>query len=413
MAERLGFHVREMMHFYIMPQGMTAIKENKNATKVYAYGLICDEVIGRMADELHYYGRMASDCINLHLNSIGGGINVGVAGIACIQGCALPVDIYVDGIAASMGAFMGLSGRKMYMSKYARLMLHAGRIGEGGTAGDLRENAALLEGYDRDLCRMVCAKTGMSEAEAKERFFDGKDHWLDTEQAIALKLCDGMYESEVVAEAKSDVEVYALVDNAFKNGVLNFDNHMEVTLTPEARASLGLGANATAAEINAAMATLAQRNNAMTLELAAHKNTIALAAKNEVTALLGKALDDKKVTAEYQAVLATQYEGKPVELKALLDVMPSFVSVNERLSPSERGTTAYRPEVVALMAQGWDKLDKTDQLKNLKAADNDAYVALYKTKFGYEPNKSPVPVAVVNEFRKRTSFPTGKAINVE
>jgi ATP-dependent protease ClpP protease subunit len=397
-----------------MPK-MPTIKENKNAAKVYAYGMIGDDMIGRMVEQLHLMGMMVDDCINLHLNSIGGSIPAGMAGYTTIRGCAMPVDVYVDGIAASMGAFMALGGRKLYMTKYARLMIHAGRTGDGGTAEALRENADLLEGYDRDLCAMVCAKTGMTEADAKARFFDGADHWLTADEAIALKVCDGIYEADVdMAEAVSHVEVYAVLSDAYQKGVFKTNNNfMEAKLDPQALAALGLGAEATPAQITAALTAQAAKVNEMTLKLAGHENRMALAAKAEVTAVLEEALTAGKITTEYQAVLATQYDGKPEELKTLVAAMPAFASVNSKLNPAERGgATQFKPEAVALMALGWDKLDKTDQLKSLKAADENAFLALYKTKFGYGPNEKPIPQAVQQEIRKRQSFPGGKGASV-
>ena len=52
-------------------------------------------------------------------------------------------------------------------------------------------------------------------------------------------------------------------------------------------------------------------------------------------------------------------------------------------------TPGYSPAVVALMAKGWDKLDRSGELANVKAIDEKAFNALYKEKFGWYPGENP------------------------
>ncbi len=181
---------------------------------------------------------------------------------------------------------------------------------------------------------------------------------------------------------------------------------MEMKIPNEVYASLGLQPTATAAEVTAAMTAQALTHNKTKLELEALKTETV---KAEVTRQLNAALENKQITPELQTVLAVQYADKPGELKALIATMPSFVSVNSHLNPSEKGTAAIKPEAKALMELGWDKLDRTDQLKKLKAIDENAFLALYKSKFGYLPNEKPVPVNVQKDIAARQkSFPSGK-----
>ena len=111
--------------------------------------------------------------------------------------------------------------------------------------------------------------------------------------------------------------------------------------------------------------------------------------------------------------MATQYAGNPEGLKLMLAEMPSFQSVNNALNTQNTqrgGQTSYKPEVVALMTKGWDALHKEGGLANLKVADPIAFNELYKTRYGYYPNESPVPVGVTGNLAADQKAMPGMAV---
>jgi vacuolar-type H+-ATPase subunit I/STV1 len=115
------------------------------------------------------------------------------------------------------------------------------------------------------------------------------------------------------------------------------------------------------------------------------------AVATEVNGMISAALGAKKITAKQKEIFAKQYAEDPEALKEVLDSMGAFVSVASHLTQSERGNGSFAPEVKALMAEGWDKLDKSGRLADLKALDENGFLALYKNKFGYLPNEKPLP----------------------
>jgi len=180
--------------------------------------------------------------------------------------------------------------------------------------------------------------------------------------------------------------------------IINMDKY-----SAEFLATLGLKAGASDAEVTVATMNLATKNNTLELQLKAQKDD---ATAKDVAEQLSAALKDKKITAEFRVVLAEQYAGRPGELKTMLAALPSFVSVNDQLSAREvsrDGDASYKPEAMALMKLGWDNLDKGvgGTLKQLKAADETAYLALYKQKYGYEPNGKPKPAFVDRDIANR------------
>ena len=260
----------------------TTIKAASKAPKVYAYGMVSDAMATMVAQMLDVYSTMG-DHIDMHVNSIGGSTGHGTAVRNCVKNCDVPVDIYIDGVAASMGAYLALSGRKVYISKYARIMLHEARMAEGGTASELREMADETDDVNNNLVGMVCERTGMSDADVRARFFNGKDNWLSAQEALDLKLVDGIYDLDEVnvPNAANHVEVYAILAEAHSNGVFKTDNYMEFKPAKEVLAAVGLKEGATETEYNMAVLALAKSNNDLTLQA---KNDKALAIAKEVNA---------------------------------------------------------------------------------------------------------------------------------
>lgn len=368
-----------------MAKTSTANKTELSIPKVYAFGVINEGLVSRLVDELNFHSGYA-DSIDLHLNSVGGSIYQGMAAYSVIKDCPVPVDIYIDGVAASMGAYLSFAGRKTFMSKYARVMLHEGKVGEGGSVAELREMANEVEACNNNLIAITAQKTGMSAETAKEKFFNGQDNWYSASEALALGLIDGIYDQgEVnVPAAASHTEVYAMVSDAYQNGVFKTDNNMDFKLSNEAVATLDLKPGYDVNAINTAVQTLANKNKELTGELETVKSD---GLAKEVNAMLDVALTDKKISAQQKTVFAKQYAGKPEDLKEVLATMGTFVSINDKLTPGSKGE--YTPKVQALMDKGWDALHKGGGLAELQELDPNAFVALYEGKYGYKPNEKP------------------------
>lgn len=97
----------------------------------------------------------------------------------------------------------------------------------------------------------------------------------------------------------------------------------------------------------------------------------------EVTALLDRALEDKKITAELRNMLASDYAGNPGGLKALLAAMPAYRSIAEHLKVRKQDKTEAQWQ--------WDDYERNDatgrKLKELRANDPVRYKELFDKKF--------------------------------
>ena len=385
-----------------------------DAPEVIAYGMMNGDFVSYLAMSLSMYQGGGGKCINTRWNCPGGSVLDGVAAYNSFHNSKVPVHAYVDGVAASMGYYSILGAAKIFISKFGRVMLHEAKGGGGGTASEMRDDADLIESCDATLIAMVCARTGMTEDVARATFFNGKDNWYGAREALRLGLVDGIYDIDEVdvPEAASHTEVYALISEwsstsragASPAPTSTFNQSLNIVpmtnkMTPEALAELGLTASATDTEINAA---LINRNSLLSRQLAEQENK---GKKEQVGQLLTAALNDQKITAEFKTVLEGQYATNPDGLKQVLAAMPAFKSVsdavNVQATQRQGAPGTYAPHVNALMSQGWDALDRSNQLKALKAADINAYTELYKTKFGYVPNGKPKPAFVERDIANR------------
>lgn len=101
-----------------------------------SYGTITSSQIARelMAAEAVYKN------INIRINSVGGEVYTGIAIFNALRASNANITIYVDGVAASMASVIALCGKPVYMSQYARLMLHSV---SGGCYGNTKEIIAV------------------------------------------------------------------------------------------------------------------------------------------------------------------------------------------------------------------------------------------------------------------------------
>lgn len=63
--------------------------------------------------------------IDVRINSRGGDVFSGMAIYNALRQSKSDITIYIDGVAASIAAIIALCGKPLYMSPYAKLMLHS------------------------------------------------------------------------------------------------------------------------------------------------------------------------------------------------------------------------------------------------------------------------------------------------
>ena len=110
----------------------------------------------------------SNDVVKLHVHCYGGNVIEGNLIYNAIAKCRKPVDVYVDGLAASMGGVIIMAARNIYMAKNAFIMVHAPSACVYGTADEMEAEASLLRKMEGNLIAAYAKRTGKTEDELKE-----------------------------------------------------------------------------------------------------------------------------------------------------------------------------------------------------------------------------------------------------
>lgn len=150
--------------------------------------------------------------IDVRINSNGGDVFNGIAIYNALKASDADITVYVDGVAASIAGVIALCGKPLYMSQYARLMLHSVSGGAFGDSKSVRGLADIMDGLQADLAKMIAGRCNMKPEDVSAKYFDGGDHWITADEALSMKLIDGIYDtgdpSENVPETAEGVYNY-------------------------------------------------------------------------------------------------------------------------------------------------------------------------------------------------------------
>lgn len=318
------------------------------------------------------------DKIDVRINSRGGDVFSGMAIYNALRQSKSDITIYIDGVAASIAAIIALCGKPLYMSPYAKLMLHSVSGGTWGNASVLRQTADQMEQLQKDLSNMIAGRCGMKARDVQARYFDEKDHWIDAKEAMDMKLCDGIYDMETTEKQPTTTdEIYNYFNNRLVSGP---QNRQEMALIDDIKAIPSFSDKEDAGAIVAHIKALENRaTKADALQRAndAYKVQIENLQKKEVEAFLDKAESDGKITKEQRPAMERLMNSDRKSAE-------EFINSMRPASPARRAVDFISHETGkgGFENKTWDQLDKENLLAELKARDKTLFCAKYKEKFG-------------------------------
>lgn len=325
--------------------------------------------------------------INVHINSPGGDVFTGIAIYNALRASKANITIYIDGIAASIAGIIALCGKPLYMSQYARLMLHRVSGGAYGTAKELRDTADLIEGLEQTLSEMVAKRIGQDAEAVKARYFtDGKDHWLSAKEALELGIIDGIRdlpEAEELNEASTNDEIYKIFNNRLALEAQN-PNTKDMALLDDIKTVQGF-TNASEANVVDLLREQATKLEALENANAEKDARIAELEEKELTTLVNTAVADGRITEAQRQTYLNLLKSDRTNTEKLLESLPKTSP-----KPSNRTARLFTEgggrKVDSFESKSWDELDKAGQLANFKAQNPEAFAEAYKAKFGVDYN---------------------------
>lgn len=321
--------------------------------------------------------------IEVRINSQGGDVFSGMAIYNALRQSKEDITIYIDGVAASIAGIIALCGKPLYMSPYAKLMLHNVSGGTYGNAKELRQMADQMEVLQSNLATMIAGRLGMEADNVAKKYFDGQDHWITANEALDMKLVDGIYTMDEVANPPTTTEgIYNYFNNRFD---FKPQNNEEMALIDDIKT---IPSFEDKTDSSAVLAHIRELENKATkvgiLEktVKTYRDELEKARKEQDDALINEAVKAGKIGNEQVETFKNLLKSDRENTIKLIGGMKGRAS--------NRATDFINPDIPSggsFANKTWDEIDKANNLAQLKNQDLALFKNLYKQKFGVDYNE--------------------------
>lgn len=314
--------------------------------------------------------------VDFHLHTNGGSVFDGNLIYNFIANFKGTVDIYIDGIAASMGSVIIMAGNRVHIAENGFIMIHSASGDGSGTAKQLLETAKLLRSIEKNFISKFAEKTGKSADEIRSKYFDGLDHWIDADEAITLGLAVDKFtpRNGTLTFTKADAMKQGLSGIFDKYTAAISQTQIETNMS-KVTMKLKLTDNAPEEEVVSAIEALELRATKAELENAAYKKQESDAKKAEAIALVDAAITDQRITAAVRETILASFEKDFEGQKAILASIPKRQTAKEAVNPEAKADEK-------LLAMSWNEADKAGKLPEMKQKHFDDFKEKYKAEFG-------------------------------
>jgi ATP-dependent Clp protease protease subunit len=138
----------------------------------------------------------ACKSITVHLNSPGGSAFDGVAIYNLLKASAKPVNVIVEGMAASAASIIAMAGDTITMATGSVLMIHEAMSMAFGNADAMTKMADTLTTVTSGIADIYVAKTGLPKAEILD--MQNVETWMTADEAVAKGFATGVSKTSAV-----------------------------------------------------------------------------------------------------------------------------------------------------------------------------------------------------------------------
>lgn len=156
--------------------------------------------------------------LNLYINSPGGDVFEGLAIANYLKRQPFDIDVYVDGIAASIASAIAIGcGGKVHMYESSIIMIHKAYCNTTGNSEELRKAAEQLDEVDKSIFSMYKEKIQdkISDEELKDMI--AAETWLDASRCLEIGFAFDIIPVENKIAAKLPKEYCDRFSNIPKN----------------------------------------------------------------------------------------------------------------------------------------------------------------------------------------------------
>lgn len=149
-----------------------------------------------------FYGRLEPKPIYLHINSLGGDLQEGMAAVDCIRNSKIPIYTIIEGSAASAATFLSVVGKKRFITENSVLLIHQLSAGSWGKMNELEDDYENNKFFMEKIYSLYSKYTSITRKKLEKIM--KRDIWWNAEKAIQYGFVDQIYTGD---EECSDNEI--------------------------------------------------------------------------------------------------------------------------------------------------------------------------------------------------------------
>lgn len=366
--------------------GTYLINQTDNSAEILLYGFIGNWKDTDSKSFISDFKRLEAihNQINVRINSGGGDVFEGISIYNTLKKSTATIHIYIDGLAASMASIIALAGSKIFMSRFAQLMIHRVSGSANGDADKLRETASLMDDLEKSLLEIYATKTGKDATLIQDTWMQrGKDSWFNATEAIKQKLVDEVFDGIIKKSPKKNndpQEVWKFYNLQIENSL----NNNDMQILNQFKSAFSLPETATEQDVMAAFQNqlnrsreLSDENEKLKKQNTEFQNQLQETQKQKVKDLIDGAIKSNRITEEQRTTYTTLAEANFDATKVALNAITPYKSITSQLNISEdeaefKTFREYQEKAPELLAE-------------MKTANPAKFATLYKKEFGKAP----------------------------
>lgn len=182
------------------PRPWFSIENKAGAGEVHIFDFI-DPYYGMNAKSFQKDLKALGDVsvINVHINSPGGDVFEGNTIFNLLKQHKAQINIFVDGLAASIASVIAMAGDRIIMPANSMMMIHNPAMVAFGESKDMRKSADVLDKVKKTLVAAYAGKTGLNDAEITTLMDD--ETWFTADEAVAMNFADEVADEVKIAAA--------------------------------------------------------------------------------------------------------------------------------------------------------------------------------------------------------------------
>jgi ATP-dependent protease ClpP protease subunit len=356
------------------------IEYSNKRVEVFAFGTINPYEVNNDGFVSAIALAKAKKCdLKIFIHCMGGSIIEGNLIYNTLLNSEVNITVDIVGICASMATIIMLPATTRNISEDAFLMLHNPSSVVEGDAQTLKESAKVLESMSSIMSKRYAEISGKSIDAVNQLWLNGKDNYLDANEALASGLVDAILPSSKPKNSKTQLQTNAVLIFDTMTAQLNTNKNL-IPMKKELIANLhleGVSENSTDAEI---IEAIQKQKKVQTDTIANLQDTVDAIADQNLDAVIDQAIVAEQITVEQKATY------KEVGKALGIDKMKAMLPVAKAKDANFRIDSLIQVAGTIVATEDWDAMaNKSGALEALRNAEPEKFNALYKAKYGILP----------------------------